>query len=51
MGIIYFASLATMADEKAIVWFILTWDYYEPSAQEVCGGYAKLASVAKIENA
>ena len=47
-GLIYFAPLVTMADEKSTIRFILTGDLYELSANNGRGGYAKLASVAKI---
>ena len=45
---ITFAPLSTMADEKSTIRFILTGDLYELSANNGRGGYAKLASVAKI---
>ena len=47
-GLIAFAALTAMADEKTTVRFILTGDHYELPPQKGRGGYAKLASVAKI---
>ena len=47
-GLIAFAPLTAMADETSTVRFILTGDHYELPAKKDRGGYAKLASVAKI---
>ena len=47
--LIAFGSLATMADEKSKIIFILTEDLYELSSNNGRGGYAKLSSVAKID--
>ena len=47
-GLIAFAPLNAMADETSTVRFILTGDHYELPAKNDRGGYAKLASVAKI---
>ncbi len=47
-GLIAFGPLVTMADEKSTIRFILTGDLYELNANNGRGGYAKLASVAKI---
>ena len=48
MGLIAFAPLTAMADETATIRFIVTGDLYELPADKERGGYAKLASVAKI---
>ena len=48
MGLIAFAPMAVMADENATIRFIVTGDLYELNADKGSGGYAKLASVAKI---
>ena len=47
-GLIAFAPLTAMADETATIRFIVTGDLYEFPADKDRGGYAKLASVAKI---
>ena len=47
-GLIAFGPLVTMADEKSTIRFILTGDLYKLNANNGRGGYAKLASVAKI---
>ncbi len=47
-GLIAFVPMAAMADETTTVRFILTGDHYELPAKKGRGGYAKLASVAKI---
>jgi 5'-nucleotidase/UDP-sugar diphosphatase len=47
-GLIAFGPLVTMADEKSTIRFILTGDLYELNSNNGRGGYAKLASVAKI---
>ena len=43
-----FATLTAMAEEKATIRFILTGDMPNFSSEKGRGGYAKLASVAKI---
>ena len=48
-GLIAFAPLTAMAEEKATIRFILTGDHYELSPQKGRGGYAKLASVVRQE--
>ena len=48
-GLIAFAPMAAMAEEKATIRFILTGDHYELSPQKGRGGYAKLASVVRQE--
>ena len=48
MGLIAFAPMAAMADETATIRFILTGDMPQFTAEKGRGGYAKLASVAKI---
>ncbi len=47
-GLIAFAPMVAMADETASIRFIVTGDLYELPAEKGRGGYAKLASVAKI---
>ena len=47
-GLIAFAPMAAIADETASIRFIVTGDLYELPADKERGGYAKLASVAKI---
>ena len=47
-GLIAFAPMAAMADETATLRFILTGDMPQFTAEKGRGGYAKLASVAKI---
>ena len=47
-GLIAFAPMAATADENATIRFIVTGDLYELNADKGRGGYAKLASVAKI---
>ena len=49
MGLIAFAPLAAMADEKETLRIILTGDLYELPADKGRGGYAKLASVVRQE--
>ena len=51
MGLIAFAPLAAMADEKETLRIILTGDLYELPADKGRGGYAKLASVVQKEKA
>ena len=48
MAMIAFAPMAAMADETATIRFILTGDMPQFTAEKGRGGYAKLASVAKI---
>ena len=48
MGLIAFAPMAAIADEKETLRIILTGDLYEFPSEKGRGGYAKLASVAKI---
>ncbi len=49
MGLIAFAPLTAMADEKETLRIILTGDLYELPADKGRGGYAKLASVVRQE--
>jgi 5'-nucleotidase/UDP-sugar diphosphatase len=49
LGLIAFAPLTAMAEEKATIRFILTGDHYELQPQKERGGYAKLASVVRQE--
>jgi len=51
MGLIAFAPLTAMADEKETLRIILTGDLYELPADKGRGGYAKLASVVQQEKA
>ena len=51
MGLITFAPMAAMADEKETLRIILTGDLYELPAEKGRGGYAKLASVVQMEKA
>ena len=48
-GLIAFAPLTAMADEKETLRIILTGDLYELPADKGRGGYAKLASVVQKE--
>ena len=50
-GLIAFAPLTAMADEKETLRIILTGDLYELPADKGRGGYAKLASVVQKEKA
>ena len=50
-GLIAFAPMAAMADEKETLRIILTGDHYELSPKNGRGGYAKLASVVNWEKA
>ena len=50
-GLIAFAPMAAMADEKETLRIILTGDLYELPADKGRGGYAKLASVVQKEKA
>ena len=47
-GLIAFIPMTATADENATIRFIVTGDLYELNADKGRGGYAKLASVAKI---
>ena len=51
MGLIAFAPMNAMAEEKATLRFILTGDHYELPPKNGRGGYAKLASVVRQEKA
>ena len=48
MGMIAFAPMAAIAEETATIRFILTADMPELTSEDGRGGYAKVATVAKI---